>query len=378
MALAGLPRAREWLVLAAALAAALLLAEALCRYALPRPGFVPLMGNWLPGAVRPHPSRLYSLAPGFSARVDSESVGRMQVQVNADGLRERPLEALQSAALRILAVGDSFTFGYGLDQGLAWPRQLERALAGRAAPAPIAVINAGVPGYNVAQMDDSLRELLPKARPHLVVAAVYAGGFDRLENPLTALGDVVIRSNEARGVRRVEGGLVRSRMHRQVLVDVDLWLLTHWYFGARAFEAAFDLIDAAREIARRRAQAAAAMAPARDPLRGVGAGLGHLARMQERARAAGIPMVVLVITRLDAERRPHPQDVLVAGELRRFCEARDIPCLDPREQLAVSDATLQVRPGDYHWSAAANAIAAQALADFLLARGLVPARPTAD
>ncbi len=75
---------------------------------------------------------------------------RDHVSRNADGFRDREFSAARRPGTRrILAVGDSFTFGDGIEQvEQTWPRVLERELAARAGPHE--VYNLGVPGTNTA------------------------------------------------------------------------------------------------------------------------------------------------------------------------------------------------------------------------------------
>jgi lysophospholipase L1-like esterase len=70
--------------------------------------------------------------------------------------------------VRVLALGDSCTFGRGVEDGEAWPARLEARL--RAAGQDAAVQNAGVPGYGTTQERGLLRRLAPRVRPtHVVV-----------------------------------------------------------------------------------------------------------------------------------------------------------------------------------------------------------------
>jgi hypothetical protein len=89
------------------------LVELFCRVMLPRPGLASHDGNWLPGAIEPHPTRLYQLVPNFSRLLTGGMYKKMWVETNEEGMRERPLERLRSSQLRIVAIGDSFTFGTG-------------------------------------------------------------------------------------------------------------------------------------------------------------------------------------------------------------------------------------------------------------------------
>ena len=83
--------------------------------------------------------------------------------------------ATAAEALRILALGDSLTQGYGLPNGTEFPAQLEAAL--RAEGLNIGVINAGVSGDTsaggLARLDWSLAD-------HPDAAIVELGGNDAL------------------------------------------------------------------------------------------------------------------------------------------------------------------------------------------------------
>jgi len=70
----------------------------------------------------------------------------------------------------ILALGDSHTWAVGVSKDEAWPNVLERLLAGDPGPAP-AVINMGVPGYNLGQEYLLLRRYQHEFRPRAVVLA---------------------------------------------------------------------------------------------------------------------------------------------------------------------------------------------------------------
>src|SRR5512134_166244 len=70
--------------------------------------------------------------------------------INADGFRDREFPVERGAAARIVALGDSVTFGWGVPAEDAWPKQLERLLAADGGPDP-EVLNLGVGGYNTRQ-----------------------------------------------------------------------------------------------------------------------------------------------------------------------------------------------------------------------------------
>jgi lysophospholipase L1-like esterase len=69
------------------------------------------------------------------------------VRTNSLGYRDRELPRRKPAnAFRVVAVGDSVTFGHGVDVQDTWPDQLEHRLAARFPSRRIDVINTAVPG----------------------------------------------------------------------------------------------------------------------------------------------------------------------------------------------------------------------------------------
>ncbi|HYO16634.1 MAG TPA: GDSL-type esterase/lipase family protein [Thermoanaerobaculia bacterium] len=88
----------------------------------------------------------WSLIPGARTRMRSPGEFDVAVRINAQGFRaDREYSPLPPpGGLRIVAVGDSFTFGNGVEVHQAFPSLLERRLAAE-------MINLGVPGYGVDQ-----------------------------------------------------------------------------------------------------------------------------------------------------------------------------------------------------------------------------------
>ena len=100
------------------------------------------------------------------------------VTINSKGLRnpEIPYEK-PAGTYRILALGDSWTFGFRMNEPDAYPRQMERLLAASAAARGdtrhIEVINAGVVGYSTDQEAAYLRSEGWKYSPDLVLVNFY-------------------------------------------------------------------------------------------------------------------------------------------------------------------------------------------------------------
>jgi lysophospholipase L1-like esterase len=72
----------------------------------------------------------------------------------------------------ILCVGDSHTYGAGLDAKDSYPAQLETALSRRHPSHEFHVLNLGVPGLNSAKVAARLEQNLLQWRPDLVVVWV--------------------------------------------------------------------------------------------------------------------------------------------------------------------------------------------------------------
>ena len=117
-----------------------------------------------------------------------------------------PAAPARAETVRILALGDSLTAGYGLDLADTFPVRLEGAL--RADGLDVAVVNAGVSGDTTAGGLARLGWALAD-RPHLAIVAL--GGNDALRGldpdaTRTNL-DAIVTRIEAAGVRVLLAGM---------------------------------------------------------------------------------------------------------------------------------------------------------------------------
>jgi hypothetical protein len=85
---------------------------------------------------------------------------------NALGMRDHEV-ALAAGARPVVAIGDSITFGPGVDVDETWPKQLERLMrqAGRDTP----VVSLAVQGYSTVQEVETLRLKGLPLRPRVVL-----------------------------------------------------------------------------------------------------------------------------------------------------------------------------------------------------------------
>jgi hypothetical protein len=93
-------------------------------------------------------------------------------QVNSQGIRANQPISSDSRKFRVATYGDSETFGWGVELQESFQARME-ALDGR-----IEVINFGVPGYNAANIADTIARTAPRFHPDLIVYLVHGNDFD--------------------------------------------------------------------------------------------------------------------------------------------------------------------------------------------------------
>lgn len=96
------------------------------------------------------------------------------VNTNSIGIRdsEYPFEK-SSDKYRILALGDSQTFGNGLELADTWPKQLEANLNQAGESRKVEVLNSGLPGSDTWQHEIMLKRMLATYQADAVVLAFY-------------------------------------------------------------------------------------------------------------------------------------------------------------------------------------------------------------
>lgn len=99
---------------------------------------------------------------------------------NVDGLRDatRPVET-RDGLRRIVILGDSVTYGHGLDASQTFPQVLERKL--REQGRDVEVFNMGLPGWSTRQERIAYGRIARKYKPNLVVLAVCLNDLAELQ-----------------------------------------------------------------------------------------------------------------------------------------------------------------------------------------------------
>ncbi len=127
----------------------------------------------------------WRLLPSVARNVHTSEF-QLVYRTNSHGLRERELR--DDGRLRVLFLGDSQTFGEGVEIGQRFSDLVGRELQ-------LDTVNAGVPGWGVHQMVDWFTLEGFRLRPDLVVCAPIEGDFERALHPVGGSGPPhVIRS----------------------------------------------------------------------------------------------------------------------------------------------------------------------------------------
>ena len=91
------------------------------------------------------------------------------MHTNELGIRSRPIDR-GGQSVRVLVLGDSYAFGWGVPEKDAFPRQLESMITARFRSVPVEVINGGVPGYGLYQQHAMLLKVLSVTEIDIVVS----------------------------------------------------------------------------------------------------------------------------------------------------------------------------------------------------------------
>lgn len=118
---------------------------------------------------------LWRLSPGFQGvpTFFGAAENIRPVRIDERGFRAQQIDSrdLESPRARILAVGDSFTFGWDVAEHETYPAQLQNLLE-QGSPGAFEVINAGMPGCSSFQAKQLLRRWMPRWQPKIIILLV--------------------------------------------------------------------------------------------------------------------------------------------------------------------------------------------------------------
>lgn len=370
----GLALQQALVVIAIAGIAALAFAEISVRLLLPNPAhFLGHPAN-VPGLVTQHELRGYTWTPGFEGEMVAEDFTNPYV-ISSQGFRDEIVE--DDGRFRILAIGDSFTGGEGVNADETWPKQLEVLLIeGGSSERSVRVINAGVTGYGAHQMRQMAEEAVPKYQPDMVIMGLFAQGYDRVEDSFALVGTHLVREKVVPDMRLLDNGNIwwhQSEFEGEYARQFEFWCQNYWHFGAY-------LIKAFHRLRRSGADTTImteAEIPASDRLKPVFEEIELLSRYLSRR---DIPLTILVINRQGRNGTFSADKKRLGSAIREFGAAAGIPVVDPTDVLdkqAAGDLMFRFA-NDGHWTPLAHRVAAETIATALELPGERITAPTPD
>ena len=325
------------------------------------------------------PQMKYRLAPNFRG-IASTGEYRTTLRTDRLGLREdRDYGTKPANTQRVLALGDSFTMGVGVESSDSFPKVLEHVLRDEASGTQVEVINAGVPGYNTRQERAYLAAYGLALQPDLVLLNLFVGNdiHDNLsEDHVKVVDGYLVDDSDGSSTGILPNGLraALSRSHSYQLL---------WPVQRRLRDSTF------ADEERRRLQTYLSIY-ARQPDAQVEAmwtaTWNEIARAKELTDAHGLRLAVVVIPELRqvdpgiwgalsrADESAYGRDV-PNRRIVGYCTAADIPVVDLLPAfLAAGRARDNYFAVDNHWTVKGNTVAGRAIRDFLIERALVPSK----
>lgn len=128
----------------------------------------------------PPPGQMQLLFPPHSEQHYASYDFEYTVRTNSLGLREREIDPVLEKGSRIIVLGDSYTYGWGVDAEETWVRLLEEHM--RKAGYDVQTVNLGKPGTGPPDYANLAEEVIPLLQPAMVLVGMLQG------NDLNAAG----------------------------------------------------------------------------------------------------------------------------------------------------------------------------------------------
>ena len=256
---------------------------------------------------------------------------------NTWGLRG-PEVSSDTLTRSVLVLGDSYTFGWGMDDTAGFVRLLETSLQEKFPETPVECINGGIPGYSIYQQIRMLDYVRKRTEIHAVVATISLANdpIDELRIRRFAPDRLDEFSYELRDPASLSARFIAGS---RLLTLAD----------QRTTHMQFSLINTNGECR--------------------GLADESLTRLVDICREADLPLVLLIV--------PRAQELLPGGFWRRalngatdrlrghfleFAEDLQVPIVDLKPALASVQAQQDAYlPGDSHWNEAGHQVVTRAL-----------------
>ncbi|MCK9996382.1 MAG: SGNH/GDSL hydrolase family protein [Candidatus Krumholzibacteria bacterium] len=256
---------------------------------------------------------------------------------NTWGLRG-PEVSTDTLTRRVLVLGDSYTFGWGMDDSAGFVRLLETSLRETYPETPVECINGGIPGYSIYQQIRMLEYVRERTEIHAVVATISLANdpIDELRIRRFAPGRLDEFSYELRDPASLSARFIAGS---RLLTLAD----------QRTTHMQFSLINTNGECR--------------------GLADESLTRLANICREANLPLVWLIVPRT-MEIRPggfwrralNGATNRLRGHFLELADNLQVPIVDLKPALESVQARQEsYLPGDSHWNEAGHQAVTQAL-----------------
>lgn len=291
----------------------------------------------------------YRLSPNFEGRLERH--GHVtEFTTNSLGLRAPEVGPWSADTLRVLTLGDSFTFGWGVPQDETWTHHLGLELTKKLGR-PVQAFNGGVNGYGTEGALELLKQIGEEVQPDLVLLGFFAN--DYTDNLLGAKGIYTVKDgylfDHFSAAHFEESFLAReSHLYRLVTMAWEQFRVQR-LGGVPSNRAAKNFSD-------------------EEFRRGMELGYGYMTQLHAYCRDQLAAQFVVIWLPADvyAMQRRMPEGVPLRWELQQKVAAAGIPSFDLLP-VAAQDNRVQglYLVNDGHFSVRGNRIAARAISDWI-------------
>lgn len=233
----------------------------------------PEMWKSNPGPLRPGQSFVDRFKPALAYHVAVNDLG---FRGPAAPLHKTP------GTLRVLCLGDSYTFGAYVDDESTWPAQLETILREKEPDLDLEVINAGISGFTIVDEMAFLEEHGLQLEPDAVVLAFVLNDLADLTRRVSSREMLRLASEQSAGSSI---GRLKARMRQTATYNL-LFLAKAWLLQSAGADPTLQEVDIRHLL---KTDYDAETVGLFDKYR------GQLAQMKRLLDAQGVPLVLLII-----------------------------------------------------------------------------------
>lgn len=150
---------------------AVAIGEVMCRLA-------PQYNDTNPVSLVPHPTLPFTMLPNYSGK----TILGHAININGQGFRDTEHSLVKEpGVVRIISLGDSIAFGYGVEGRDSYPEVIERLLNARFPQRRHEVFNYGISGFNLADYYNLFEETGLQYQPDLIVVGLSSSDYTHVQ-----------------------------------------------------------------------------------------------------------------------------------------------------------------------------------------------------